>query len=91
MCAFVVLLTDDADAGAKELTKLAADKKIANVPLTVFDGTAGPEEYNISKDAAVTVMLWTKQRVQASHAFATPKLTSDDVQKVATAAANMVK
>lgn len=82
MCAFVVLLTDDADAGAKQLTKLAEDKKIKNVPLTVFDGTAGPEKYKISKDAAVTVMMWNKMRVQVNHAFAAGKLTGDDVKAV---------
>lgn len=82
MCAFVVLLTDDADAGAKELTKLAEEKKIANVPLTVFDGEAGPESYKISKDAAVNVMMWNKQRVQVNHAFESAKLSDEDVKKV---------
>jgi hypothetical protein len=83
MCAFVVLLTDDADAGAKQLEKLAADKKIANVPLTVYDGAAGPESYKIAKDAGVTVLMWNKMRVQANHAFAPGKLTTDDVKKIA--------
>ena len=82
MCAFVVLLTDDADAGAKKLSKLAEDKKIKNVPLTVYDGVAGPEDYKISKDAAVTVMMWNKMRVQVNHAFATAKLSADEVKKV---------
>jgi hypothetical protein len=83
MSAFVVLLTDDADAGAKKLAKLAADAKVKNVPLTVFDGQAGPEEYKLSKDAAVTVMMWNKSRVEATHAFAAGKMTADDVKKVA--------
>ena len=83
MCAFVVLLTDDADAGAKKLTKLAEEKKISNVPLTVFDGAAGPADYKISKDAAVNVMMWNKSKVKVNHAFAAGKLTSDDVKKVA--------
>ena len=82
MCAFVVLLTDDAEGGAEQLKKLAEDKKIKNVPLTVFDGEAGPEQYKISKDAAVNVMMWNKQRVQVNHAFGTAKLTGDDVKKV---------
>ena len=83
MCAFVVLLTDDADAGAKKLSKLAEEQKIKNVPLTVFDGTAGPADYKISKDAAVNVMMWNKSKVKVNHAFAAGKLTSDDVKKVA--------
>jgi hypothetical protein len=83
MAGFVVLLTDDADGGAKQLSKLAADKKIANVPLTVFDGTAGPESYKISKDAAVNVMMWNKMTVQVNEAFGAGKLTKDDVSKIA--------
>src|SRR5688500_10894902 len=69
MSAFVVLLTEDADAGAKKLEKLAEETKIDSVPLTVFDGTAGPAEYKISKDAGVTVLMWNKSRVQVNYAF----------------------
>jgi hypothetical protein len=83
MAAFVVLLTDDADAGAKQLTKLAEEKKITNTPLTIYDGSAGPEKYKISKDAAVNVMMWNKMRVQVNQAFGAGKLTKEDVSKVA--------
>ena len=81
-CGFVVLLTDDADAGAKQLAELAKEKGIKNVPLTIYDGAAGPGKYKIAKDAAVTVLYWNKSRVQANHAFAAGKLTSDDVKAV---------
>ena len=90
MRAFVVLLTDDADAGAKQLKKLAEDKKIANVPLTIYDGVAGPEKYKISKDAGVTVLTWNKMRVQENHAFAPGKLTAESVTAVAAATAKIV-
>jgi len=90
-CAFVVLLTDDADAGAKQLSKLAEDKKIKNVPLTVFDGATGPSDYKLSKDAAVTVIMWNKSRVVVNHAFAAGKMTSDDVKKVAGDTAKILK
>lgn len=83
MAAFVVLLTEDADAGAKQLTKLAEEKGVKNVPLTVFDGAAGPADYKISKDAAVTVLMWNKSRVQANHAFPAGQLKADDVKTVA--------
>jgi hypothetical protein len=83
MKAFVVLLTEDADAGAKQLEKLAAEQKIANTPLTVFDGAAGPAKYNISKDAAVTVLMWNKMRVAANHAYDTAKLTDEQVKAIA--------
>ena len=82
MCAFVVLLTDDADAGAKQLTKLKEDKKIAHTPLTVYDGNAGPEKYKISKDAAVTVMMWNKMKVRANHAYAKAAIPAEEVKKI---------
>lgn len=83
MCSFVVLLTEDADAGAKALAKLAAEKGIKNIPLTVWDGAAGPPAYKISKDAAVTVLMWNKSHVEVNHAFDTAKLTPEQVKVVA--------
>ena len=82
MKGFVVLLTNNADEGAKQLAKLAADKGIKNVPLTVFDGVAGPEKYKIAKDAAVTVLMWNKSRVQVNHSFANAKISADDLTKI---------
>lgn len=82
MCAFVVLLTEDADAAAGQLKKFASEHGIKHTPLTVFDGVAGPPNYKIAKDAQVTVMLWVKGRVEANHAFAEGKLDADAVKKV---------
>jgi hypothetical protein len=69
MKAFVVLLAEDADAAAPKLEELAKKQAIKNVPLTIFDGTAGPPSYKIAKDADVTVLLWRGQTVKANHAF----------------------
>jgi hypothetical protein len=91
MAAFVVLLTDDADAGAKQLTKLAADKKIKNVPLTVFDGNAGPEKYKIAKDASVTVLMWNKGKIQVNQAYAATKLSDEQVKTVAAETSKILK
>jgi hypothetical protein len=91
MSAFVVLLTDNADTGAKQLEKLGGDIKAAGVPLTVFDGNAGPADYKISKDAAVTVLLWNKSRVAANHAFAAGKMTADDVKTIVGDTAKVLK
>jgi hypothetical protein len=82
MSAFVVLLTNDADAGAKQLADLAAKEGIKNTPLTVFDGQTGPEKYKIAKDAAVTVLMWNKGTVAVNHAFTDAKLSSEQVKSV---------
>jgi hypothetical protein len=74
MRAFVVLLTDDADSAEEQLKKVAQAQGIKNVPLTVFDGEAGPAEYKINKDADVTVLMWNKSKVEANRGFAKGEL-----------------
>lgn len=82
MKAFVVLLTDDPDAAEPKLAELAKKNKIKNVPLTVFDGIAGPPSYKLKKDAEVTVLMWNKSRVKANHGFAKGGLDAKAVKTV---------
>lgn len=82
MKAFVVLLTEDADADAAKLKKLAEEKGIKHTPLTIFDGASGPNRYNIAKDADVTVMMWVKGRVEANTALAKGKLDAEATKKI---------
>ena len=74
VCAFVILMTKDADAAEAKLKKLAGDAKVKHVPLTVFEGVAGPPKYKIAKEAAVTVRGWSKAQVKFNHAFAKGQL-----------------
>jgi len=83
MAAFVVLLTDDADAAEATLKKVAETNNIKNVPLTVYDGTAGPESYKIAKDADVTVMMWNESDVKVNHAFSKGQFDKSKVKSVA--------
>ena len=69
MAAFVVLLSEDPDAAEKKLKEFAAKHKIKNIPLTVFDGAAGPGKYKIAKDVDVTIIMWRKHTVKVNHAF----------------------
>lgn len=82
MAAFVVLLSEDPDAAEKTLKEFAKKHKIQNTPLTVFDGAAGPGSYKIAKEAEVTVLMWTKQKVQVNHAFRKGTLDKKGVAKV---------
>ena len=83
MAAFVVLLTDDPDAAEGQLKAFAKKNGIKNTPLTVFDGTAGPEKYKIAKDAEVTVHLWVgPKEVKANYAFAKGKLDKKAVASI---------
>lgn len=82
MAAFVVLLSDKPDSQEKQLTELAAKHNIKNIPLTVFDGPAGPPEYKIAKDADLTVMMWNKSEVKANTALAKGKLDKKTTEEV---------
>lgn len=93
MRAFVVLLTDEVDAAEKKLVVFAKKHGIKNVPLTVFDGIAGPPDYKIAKDAEVTVMLWrgNDKTVKANHAFRKGKLKAADVKAIGKSTAKILK
>ena len=81
--AFVVLLTDEPDAAELKLVALAKKNNIKNVPLTIFDGIAGPPSYKLQKDAQVTILMWNKHHVVSNHAFIKGKLDKKAVKAVA--------
>ena len=87
--AFVVYITDDADAAADELAAFAKKHGIKNIPLTIFDRVTGPRRYKIAKDAETTVLMWKGLRVTANQAF--DKLDKTGVDKVLTAAKSHLK
>ncbi len=96
MASFVILLSNDADADEPKLNKLAEKAGIktgkeANVPLTIFDGIAGPDKYKIAEEAEVTVMLWKGQKAVVNHAFAKGKLDKDGVTKVVESTAKILE
>jgi len=70
MGSFVVFLASEDDAKKME-TSLAEYAKKENIKSTVLtiDNVAGPQGYNIDKDAEVTVVLYNKRTVKANHAF----------------------
>lgn len=71
MAAFVTVLTNDPDKDEATLKEIAKKEGgLKNVPLTVFDGVAGPEGYKIAEKADLTVTMWVGQKVKVSHAFA---------------------
>ena len=91
MAGFVVLLTDDPDAAEPSLKELAEKNKISNTPLTVYDGLAGPENYNIAEKADVTVMMWVGGEVKVNHVFAKGKLDKKAVAMIVKDTAKILK
>lgn len=74
MAAFVVVLSDNPDAVEPKIEALAKDAKIANTPLTLVEGVTGPPNYNLNKNAEVTVMMWVESEVKVNQAFEKGKL-----------------
>ena len=71
MAAFVVFLADD-DTISPKIEAIAKENDIKNTPLTLIEGN-GPPKYNLSKDAAVTVMMWVDGELKVNEAFAKGK------------------
>jgi len=67
MGSFVVVLSDK-ESMPKDLTTLAKDQKLKHTVLAV-DNPAGPEGYNVAKDASITVVLYLRHTVAANHTF----------------------
>ena len=67
MGSFVVFCSDD-DALEKKLKELIKKDSIANVVLSI-DNPAGPEKYNVAKDADITVVLYVEGTCKANWAF----------------------
>lgn len=91
MASFVILLSNDADADEAKLKTLAEKSGIKHVPLTIFDGLAGPPNYKIAEDAEVTVVHWLGRKAVVNHAFAKGKLDKDGVKKVVESTAKILE
>jgi len=80
--AFVVVLTERTDkTAAGELKKLAEDAGIKHVPLTLHQDPVGPADYEIAKDADITVLLWKGVKVKANHAYK-GELTDEQIDAI---------
>lgn len=87
---FVVVLSDD--FGKEENRKTVANRletelrDLKNLVAAV-ETSAGPEKYELNKDAEVTVILYKQLKVEANFAFA----KADELEKATPAIADAVK
>jgi fructoselysine-6-P-deglycase FrlB-like protein len=78
---FVVILTQQGDSTADALKKLARDAGIEHVPLTLHQDPAGLPDYEIARDADITVLMWSGHKVKVNRAFK-GELTDRDVRAI---------
>jgi hypothetical protein len=86
---FVVFCSNN-DKLEGELKGFAEKANLKNVVLAIEE-PAGPEKYNINRDAEVTVILYKERVVQANHSFAKGKLTEKDIETVSAEIGKLVK
>lgn len=80
MGSFVVFLNDE--EGLKDkLEKLAKDSNLGKCVLSI-DNPAGPKDYNVAKDADVTVVLYVERVAKANHAFKKGELNEKAIEKI---------
>jgi hypothetical protein len=82
MAGFVVLMSEDTEKATQALTAAAEKHKIEQMPLTIFNGTNGPESYKINPKADVTVMMWVDGKVKISQGLSKSDLTKDTIAKL---------
>jgi hypothetical protein len=80
MGSFVVFCSND-EALEGKLKKLAKDKDLKKTVLSI-DNPAGPEKYNVSKDADITVVLYVDRTVKENFAFKKGEMKDGDVEKI---------
>jgi hypothetical protein len=78
---FVVIMTKEKDTTAAELRKLAQEAGIKNIPLTMFGDPGGPPDYELSRDADITVLMWKGHKVKVGHGYK-GDLTDNEVQTI---------
>jgi hypothetical protein len=86
---FVVFCSNN-DKLESELKSFAEKANLKSVILAIEE-PAGPEKYNINRDAEITVLLYKERVVKANHSFGKGQLTEKDVDKVSAELARLIK
>jgi len=80
MGSFVVFLNED-EAFEKQLKEMAKKADLKETVLSTYD-TNGVPEYNVSKEADVTVVIYNDRDVKANYAFKKGEMKDKDVEKI---------
>ena len=82
MGSFVVLCSDDDIKDLEKQLKALADKEHIEHTVLTIDDASGPEDYHVSKEADITVVLYVHKTVKVNRAFKKGELTGQDVEEV---------
>jgi hypothetical protein len=80
---FVVIVPKKDENPADDLKKLANDASIKHVPLTIGESPDGPPDYELAKNADITVLMWTGGTVKVNRAYK-GALTDENIRDIVT-------
>jgi hypothetical protein len=80
MGSFVVFLSESDDL-RQQLAAAAKNRGLKRIVLSTYAPT-GPEGFNVSRDAELTVVLYREHEVKANHAFRRGQLTDAAAEKI---------
>lgn len=90
--AFVNLIGDNRDSLETDAKEFGKKNEVENVPIVVpVEYENGPEDYGISPDADVTVMLAVDGKVSANFALAKDKLDDEAIKEILKEVPDLVK
>jgi len=89
MGSFVVFLSDK--EGLQEHLKGMAEKNNIKQCVLTIDNVAGPEGYEVAKDAEVTVVLYNRRKVEANFAFRKGELNDNAIEAIVKDVSKIVK
>src|SRR5262245_48474639 len=81
MGSFIVFCNDD-EKMEDNLKKLAEKEKLKKLVLTLVDKKSGPEEYDLHKDAEITVVLYVNRSVKSQFAYKKGEFKDKDVEAI---------
>jgi hypothetical protein len=85
-----VVFCSNAEGLEDKLKGIAKDADLKKVVLSI-DNPAGPEKYNVSRDADVTVVLYTNRTVKANFAFKKGEMKDKDVDSIMSSVPKIIK
>jgi hypothetical protein len=78
-----VTFLNKGDTGLEDkVIEWGREHAIKTMPLGLFDDADGPPSYKLARDADVTVLLFTKQKVVANFAFRAGELNDERIKEV---------
>ncbi|MCZ2340373.1 MAG: hypothetical protein LC104_01090 [Bacteroidales bacterium] len=89
MGSYVVFLSDEEKLEAK-LKELVTEKGLKKIVLSI-DTPTGPAKYKISKDADVTVVLYTERSTKVNHAFKKGELDTAAIKTIVSEVSKITK